>query len=152
MAFRHVRKKFVDKYESKITTGKDPEGWLEDMKRFLDKSIARNGIDSKQSRKWRLLVCDQLQGLGRYDEERLLWEAQVKSLRRSKGTEDLETAMAEGRLAQDLRLLGEFDEARVILQHVYGILTEQLDPDDDRTEWVKREIEMIDDEVESDDS
>jgi hypothetical protein len=151
MGLRDQRAKLLRKLESKISSGKDPEGWLEELKSNLDKSISQNGIDSEQSRKWRILVCDQLQGLGRYDEEKLLWEAQTESLRRSKGAEDVETAIAEGRLALDLGFLGDYAQARVILQHVYDVLSVKLEPDDERTDWARRQIEMIDDAFKSDD-
>jgi hypothetical protein len=151
MGLKDQRAKLLGKLESRISTGKDPEGWLEDLKGNLDKSIDRHGIDSNQSQKWRLLVCDQLQALGRYDEEKFLWEAQADSLRRTKGPDDVDTVGAEGRLALDLGLLGDYARARVILQHVYDVLVQKLEPGDQRTDWARRQIEMIDEAFDSDD-
>lgn len=139
-----LRGKLLKTLESKAANSKDPDGWLEDLKANLDKSIAKHGSDSEQSRKWRILVCDQLEERDRRPEARLLWEAQVESLRRTKGANDIETVNAESRLAIDLGFAGEYPEAKLLLQHVYDVRTAALGEDDEGSQWAKRQIEMID--------
>jgi hypothetical protein len=144
MGLSERRDKIIGKLQSKMAEGDDPEGWLEGLKSTLDGAIARHGIDSKQSRRARILVCDLLHDLGRFDEERLLWEAQVQSVQRAKGDNEIEIAFDEGRLALDLGLLGEYEQAKVILERVYVVLTSKLGPEHERTLWVKQQIETVD--------
>jgi hypothetical protein len=138
------RDKLLKSLESKVANGKDPDAWLEDLKANLDKSIAKHGVDSEQSRKWRILVCDLLEQRDRRSEARLLWEAQVESLKRTNGSDDLETVNAESRLAIDLGFTGDYREARLLLEHIYEVRIAALGPDDEGSQWAKRQIEMID--------
>lgn len=135
-----------------MAEGDDPEGWLESLKSTLDGAIARHGIDSKQSRRARILVCDLLHKLGRFDEERLLWEAQIQSVQRAKGDNEIEIAFDEGRLALALGFLGHYAEAKGILERVHRTLTTSLGPEHERTLWAKTQIEALDEYLNSDES
>jgi len=146
------RDKIIWKLQSKMAEGDDREGWLESLKSTLDGAIARHGIDSKQSRRARILVCDLLHKLGRFDEERLLWEAQIQSVRRAKGDNEIEIAFDEGRLALALGFLGDYAEAKGILERVHRTLTTRLGPEHERTLWAQTQIETLDEYLKSDES
>ena len=115
-----------------------------DLNQLLTNSIARTGIDSKSSQKWRILVGFQLLGLGRYEEAKELWEVQIDSYRRTTGEGSIEMLEAERGLALCLAHLGDYNRAREVLQHLYEAQVKVLPINDERLVWTIRNMQMID--------
>jgi hypothetical protein len=140
LPFGALAKRAFDRYYK----NRDPEVRLAGLEDALSTVIRRSGADSGPAARGRVAVADQLEGMGRYTEARLLREAAFTAHRRNLGDDDEQTVIAEASLALNLAESDLPEEAKAHFMHVHEVRLRTLGPQNDRTKWCERWIAYLD--------
>jgi hypothetical protein len=127
-----------------MSDGENSEMWLETLKAKLDKEIAANGVESEGARKARIFIVDHLLDKKEYAEVRLMIEPQWEIDRQALGDNDWRTILSESRLALALLAIGESEQSRGMLVHIYDTRKSAFGEDHKDAKWAANLIEIID--------